>query len=352
MGGSLEGTYGTRCGGRTRRLGRRAVLRSVGALGLGLTVGTVVTASDDDPTEIDACTTITAPGTYVLARDLTADPERTGCIEIEADDVTLDGRGHTVAGGGHGSDVTGVAINPRGPRAGTLENVTLENLTLSGLRDGIRARQLDGGRIGDVTVSDCGSGIVLTEDTWNVEVAYNRVTGCGSGLSTQGDPDIGWSPVGLAVEYNDFLRNGTGIFIGHLTGNSRFERNRIVRNDVGVLQAVFADENTVRENNICQNAEYGYRNIDAFWTDLLGDDADPDDRIEIGALATENYWASPTGPSSFGDPDEPFEDPETGRAADGDGDAISEGLDEGVSNVRFDPFLDAPLAGVGTDRAP
>jgi hypothetical protein len=346
---SLEETYGVQCGGRSGRLGRRTVLRSAGALGLGLVVGTVVTASDD-PTEIDACTTITEPGTYVLAADITADVDRVGCIEVEASDVTLDGNGHTITGGEGENEVIGVAINPRGPQAGTLENVTVENLTMSGLRDGIRARQLDGGRIGDVTVSECGSGIVLTEDTWNVDVEYNRITDCRSGLSTQGDPDIGWSPVWITVRHNDFLRNGTGVFVGHLTGNSRFERNRIVRNDVGVRQAVFADENVFTQNNICHNAEYGYQNVDAFWTDLLGDDADPDDRIEIGATALENYWGAANGPSSGGDPDEPFTDPETGRPADGDGDAISEGLDEGIANVRFDPFLDRPVSDVGAGR--
>ena len=49
--------------------------------------------------------------------------------------------------------------------------------------------------------------------------------------------------------------------------------------------------------------------------------------------------ASPE-PSSPGA--EPLEDPETGALADGSGDAVSRGDEGGVSNVRFDPFLEAP----------
>lgn len=58
--------------------------------------------------------------------------------------------------------------------------------------------------------------------------------------------------------------------------------------------------------------------------------------------ARDNYWGAPDGPSSP-DPEEPVEDPWTGELADGAGDAVSEDPNaDGKSNVRFDPWLQAP----------
>ena len=58
------------------------------------------------------------------------------------------------------------------------------------------------------------------------------------------------------------------------------------------------------------------------------------------ASTTNNYWGAADGPSS--PRTVALEDPETGALADGSGDAVSRGDEEGVSNVRFDPFLEAP----------
>jgi hypothetical protein len=65
--------------------------------------------------------------------------------------------------------------------------------------------------------------------------------------------------------------------------------------------------------------------------------------------ATGNYWGAADGPSSPGA--DLLEDPETGALADGAGDAVSRGDDEGVSNVRFDPFLTAPPPAAPTPPA-
>ena len=46
---------------------------------------------------IESCTTITEPGRYVLAANIT-DSSEDACIRIETSDVVLDGRGHTIDG--------------------------------------------------------------------------------------------------------------------------------------------------------------------------------------------------------------------------------------------------------------
>lgn len=78
----------------------------------------------------------------------------------------------------------------------------------------------------------------------------------------------------------------------------------------------------VHGNAFVDNAEYGINN-----------DAD------LTVNATRNYWGASDGPSSAEGPDAPFVDPETHEPADGSGDAVSEGPNDGVSNVHFDDAL-------------
>jgi len=52
-------------------------------------------------TEITSCQVISAPGNYRLTTDI-LNSTTTNCIEITADDVTLDGQGHTIDGNGSG----------------------------------------------------------------------------------------------------------------------------------------------------------------------------------------------------------------------------------------------------------
>ena len=83
--------------------------------------------TDAAQTSIDSCTTIDQPGNYAL----TADIENAGntaisqsCIEITADDVTLDGDGHLIDGRGE-SHTRGIAV--RGAEGVTIENVEVRD---------------------------------------------------------------------------------------------------------------------------------------------------------------------------------------------------------------------------------
>ena len=84
-------------------------------------------SGDAARTSIDSCTTIDQPGNYAL----TADVENAGntaisesCIEITADDVTLDGGGHRIDGRGE-SHTRGIAV--RGAEGVTIENVEVRD---------------------------------------------------------------------------------------------------------------------------------------------------------------------------------------------------------------------------------
>lgn len=108
--------------------------------------------------QIESQTTITQPGTYTLARDI---PSGGGtrlseaCIRIEADDVVLDGKGHTVSGNGV-SDTTGIVVS-------NVQNVTVKNVTLSEWDYGFRSENARKSEVRNVRTRDNGYGMVFDE---------------------------------------------------------------------------------------------------------------------------------------------------------------------------------------------
>lgn len=341
--------------------GRRRFLRTVGAVGLGLTAtGTAGANEHEETTEIDSCTVIDEPGEYELVADIEpegidvddpagADPEEVACIEIRASDVTLRGNGHTIDGHaaqeGASNRVVGVGVNTGATlmdELEVLENVTVEDLHLTGFGTAVRYEETSGGRIGEVTAEDNGTGISLYFGVTSLDVENCHLADGRTGFETNGDPDTFGGPGRNTLGHCVIENNEEGIWLGAETSDHEIHHSRIVDNDTGAQHtAVFTAGHEYHDNVICRNDSYGLQNEDT--------DEEPYPRLEDVVEATENYWGAANGPSSYGDPAEPFTDPETGRPADGDGDAISESLDPGVANVRFDPFLESAPEDVGID---
>lgn len=274
---------------------RRRFLRSGVAATALLTAGSAGTVSANArPTPIDDCTTITSPGRYVLTEDLDGRNE-SACIEIRADDVHLDGRNHTIDGGGTGR---------RGVQAGEflfigVSNVTIENLRVTGFTTaGIAYEESSGGAIRNVTVTDSRHGIeylnardvsatgnVLSRNRTGVFASeggddnvfahnaiaantgagatifqfgrrhvfrQNRITGNGGdGLVLSehtDDPHL----VGNTVLGND----GQGISMFELTG-AHLEQNRIFRNGGDGISLKFVDGSRLVRNVSQHNADDG-----------------------------------------------------------------------------------------------
>lgn len=109
-------------------------------------------------------------------------------------------------------------------------------------------------------------------------------------------------------------------------GRRRLVNNTIIGNNVGVQISPGVRNRTLIEihrNRFRDNKRLAINNQNRDKTD---------DEWPI-VDATNNYWGC-------GGPSGGLEDPETGRAANGTGGVISAGDDPGVSNVRFDPFLE------------
>lgn len=354
-----------RDGNRTRS--RRSFVGALGTAGLVLTAVTTSTALEDDggdgaadggdpigrtasvadtvdhgPTEIDSCTVIDQPGEYELVADLApATLSQPGCIVIDSDGVTLRGNGHTI----DVSDVDrhGVVVHPDRDREVDWDTV-VEDLEVRGGDAGISAQLSGGGEYRDITAVDNNYGFEFFVEFGTLEncVAADNAT---AGVFIHGD-DVVWGGGDMALRDCTLQSNARGLWIGHestVTATSC----RIVENDEGVRTSPVGAVGRIEDSHICSNVEVGVLAV----TDEGYDEEDESQPPREGRVtAVGNYWGAANGPSSYGDPDDPYEDPDTGRPADGDGDAVSESLDPGVSNVRFDPFLQGPVDGVGADR--
>lgn len=352
---------------------RRVFMHSVAVVGLGLGTGAAVPASssehgdsgtetedgssetggaeagsnDGGRTPIDSPTTIEDPGEYELVADIVPESLENGyCIavdlgETEEGSVAIYGNGHTIdLSRTDGGDC--IVSNPEfhgSEGAGPGWTVDVEDVTVTGGSRGVVSNLETAGTFTDITS-------VGNDEGFRFHLDYATLTNCVLADNTGGAYLSGSDTFGGAdVRFEHCtIRNNDQEGIRVVLGNATVTSSRIVRNETGVYIGVPDAYADVQDSHICGNTEYGI-NADSGTDEEtgLGD-------LPGGANATNNYWGAPNGPSSYGDPEEPYEDPETGEPADGDGDAIPEGLEPGVSNVRFDPFRESTIDDVGADR--
>lgn len=122
-------------------------------------VGGIGLATADSGTTISRCTEITEPGTYTIDDEFGAagfEPSRP-CILIRADDVILDGAGHTIDGPG--------ATNTTGVQVLGADNVTIRNLKVTEWQHGVYYGNSTGGTVRNVTSTSNVYGIVVRDAT-------------------------------------------------------------------------------------------------------------------------------------------------------------------------------------------
>lgn len=110
----------------------------------------------ENESTIDACTTITEPGRYILNEDIGGDGRDT-CIRISTSNVILQGHGHRVDGTGRFGSAGVIAEG----NDTALSNVTVRNLTVTGWDDAIRYVNITDGAIIGTTSAESRVGVAL-----------------------------------------------------------------------------------------------------------------------------------------------------------------------------------------------
>lgn len=208
--------------------------------------------SGGDSTEITSCTDITEPGTYTLPTDIQNTSDET-CIEIEANDVVLDGGGHTITGPGD----SGVGIGLG--QATTVRNTQVENWDV-GFEDGG-----DNVRFANVTVADNRVGMRLLFvhgiDADNLTLIDNEAEGMY--LSRESSDGV----------FRDLTvrRNGVGVWFDEGAGNHTITGSTISNNDGSGVIFKNAGSTTIRDTSIAANGGHGIN---------VGEDANGEEQLE------------------------------------------------------------------------
>ncbi|WP_410765988.1 nitrous oxide reductase family maturation protein NosD [Haloferax sp. DFSO60] len=196
------------------------------------------------PQTLDSCTTISEPGRYALTTDIT-DSEAGTCIRIQSDDVVLLSRGHRLDGvGTFGTAGIVARSNTKQP----LENVTVQNVTVTDWDDGIRYIGVTDGNVVGTTTANNRVGLSLLNSHDNRladNVARDNQL---RGISL------------LESSANNTLVNNTArdnaLFGIHLVEagarNNTLVGNTASNNEFGIV-LIGAHENTLRENRANEN---------------------------------------------------------------------------------------------------
>ncbi|MCU4718220.1 right-handed parallel beta-helix repeat-containing protein [Halapricum hydrolyticum] len=268
-----------------------AVVRNNASRGIDLDRVDVATVRDSTATgnesygvDIEQCGEVTIEG-------VVADENRNG-IDLEGNDSAEITNTVTRTNGFHG-----IAIDQ-------VDTVTIDRTTTSD--NG--AAGIDCNRASDVTLSGVAS---TANETSGVRlVRFDEANVSSSNLTDNG---------GIGLSLADARIGSTETFA--------VSETILANNAIGLdLQPlVSADGNVVETCQIAGNETYGIRNGSRSQT----------------LLATDNWWGTEDGPGTDPEIDQ-LVDPETGTAADGDGNWISSGRTAGVASVRFDPVATSP----------
>ncbi|GEM_PF-4662906 len=194
---------------------------------------------------IDNCTNITSPGYYVITSNISIVANET-CINVLAENVTLDCAGHSIAGDSSGW----ASVFLHGSN-----NSIIENCVVMDSSEGIYVRSADNITVRNNTVYnisyDDGSGIYIHISN-NSLVENNRVSDTSLGIGITIDTSD------YNIVRNNFLNsNKVGIFISSIqTGTNLFHNNTVTNN---LLYGIETDNSrgvVVQDSNLSSNVDW------------------------------------------------------------------------------------------------
>jgi len=218
--------------------------------------------------ELSSCTVLSEPGAYALTGNLSG-ADGGACVEIQSSDVRLDGQGYAIRGPGNVTDASGqrapIGILANNTAEGVtgdgpnLENVSVENVTVSGWNRGVAGGASNGVNltVANSTLRANWAGADFNAGSWqfatfeNVTFAENEAYG-----ATHGDEGNGV----LAVGNSTVAANGQGLSVADSTPLV-VESSTIRANEgVGVSAVnLNSDASTIANSTVAGNGGSGIR---------------------------------------------------------------------------------------------
>jgi len=191
------------------------------------------------PIAVTGPTVITAPGTYILTRDIISN-NTSRCIEIRAPNVTFDGRGHQICGSGMAGS-SGISI------AGSLSSgpVTIRGVKVMNWDQGITVTT-SRAIIERCTATENNQGFTL------VYATGTSITGCTAANNTRMGFDLHDSA--RVVMTGNTLSGNTG-GIGLLTSPGATITANNIRNNTWGVVAESSDRPVIRNNLFMMNGD-------------------------------------------------------------------------------------------------
>lgn len=182
-----------------------------------------------------------------------------------------------------------------------------------------------------------GHGITLSGNATGTHITENTISITGdSGIRVN---TTGTSDASNVIANNTIESAEVGVYVVENSIPLDIEYNEFPNTKKGIR---------INHRASCYGIGEGADVVSVHWNSFEGTRVGINNLDDGVVNATNNYWGASNGPASANDTDAPFEDPETGTLADGDGSAVSEHPNEpGVSNVHFDTWLDEPPAEAG-----
>ncbi|GAB7019985.1 right-handed parallel beta-helix repeat-containing protein [Halostagnicola bangensis] len=262
--------------GRSVGIGIIVVLAVTGLTAAGIGLGSV-SGENVDVTEVDSCTTITEPGNYQLSTDI-EDASEDICIEIEANNVVLDGGGHTIDGdvteGEKSEFVTAVEedeetfpTDPEWQRIGVsvgaeadLSSVAVRNVTVTDWFFGVNYESVTNGEVQGVTAENNGDGISAynsSQVTFADSTASNGSTGF---IFDSWDDGVSEDNTIRNVDSQSNTFDGVAVWE---TTDLEVTESTISDNDVGLVLGIETDDSTVSNVEVDGNTQIGVLSLES-----------------------------------------------------------------------------------------
>ncbi|MGB8780898.1 MAG: NosD domain-containing protein [Candidatus Bathyarchaeia archaeon] len=200
--------------------------------------------------------------TYTLTGNITS---ATNGIEIERNNIVLNGAGYTVTGSGKGYDENGTTLT-------NMSNVTVKNMTITNFANGIFLYSSDNSTLSGNTVTNDWEGIVLDSSSDNNTLSGNNVTNNATGIwlessdnNTLSGNNVTNDFYGIEIDYssnnvlsgNNVTANSNGGIWLEYSSNCTLSGNNVTANTYGGIDVEESSNCTLSGNNVTANGSVG-----------------------------------------------------------------------------------------------